>query len=272
MNDSFSFSRLGLLVRKQWMENARFYLISTLALVGLHALVFAIWMVANSGTYSEDFTYAVYMVGLFLAGCVFASNAFSMLGNKDKGIYWLGFPASHLEKLLCTIFFTTILFILAYSASFFLVKSIAVPIIKSYILSHPGHSWQPTGWGRKDNDFPTIMGYLFCTFIAVQALYLMGSVYFTRASFLITTIIGAALIFAFIFYLDRIYQWFLANRYVMWDGLTMRTSYVNGPGTSANRIYHVSEWLRQSILFLLKFGWAPVFWTITYFRLKEKEI
>jgi len=271
MHASFSFSRLAALVRKQWMENARFYLLATLAIIGLNALLFTFW-ISTSNQYEEQTTYVFFYVGLLLAGCIFASSAFSMLGKKEQGMYWLGLPASHLEKLVCTIFYTTIIFTVVYTAAFFLVRSAAYMVIQSIVAHHRDHQWIPVRL-KIENHFLDNFIYFAYAYFAVQAVYLMGSVYFARASFVVTTIIGAVIIFSFIYLMTRVSNHFAPDQ-LMWDGLTMRTINMSDPGGRAfeHRVYHVSDWLGQTVLFLLKFGWAPVFWTIAYFRLKEKEI
>ena len=268
MTSYFSFPRLLQLIRKQGIENGRLYLLSSLALVGMLALVFAFWISVSAPDYHEETTYIIFLFGLFITGSIFASTTFNMLGNKDKGVYWLGLPASHLEKLLCSLFYTTIVFSLVYAASFFLVKAVAVMVVKALVPGHPGYSWAPARPGDK-NSITFVLPYFIYVFYAAQALYLLGSVYFSRFSFIITTIIGAALIFCFVFYLIRLGKMFEnAN----WQFFSV-TSYKRfGLPGSADKMYSVPHLAEQIILFLVKFAWAPVFWIITWYRLKEKEI
>ncbi len=98
MTSSFSFSRLGKLITKQFYENSRLYTFAVLAIVSLLGLIFAFWIVATGPNYNEENTWFIFLIGLFVTGSIFASMSFSMLGSKDKGIYWLGVPATHLGK------------------------------------------------------------------------------------------------------------------------------------------------------------------------------
>src|SRR5687767_9731555 len=107
MSSTFSFSRLGKLIAKQFFENSRFYLFCVLAMFGLQAIVFVLWVGASGPIYYEQVTYIIFIFGLFISGTVFAGMSFNMLGSKDKGIYWLSIPATHLEKLVCTILYST---------------------------------------------------------------------------------------------------------------------------------------------------------------------
>ncbi len=45
-----------------------------------------------------------------------------------------------------------------------------------------------------------------------------------------------------------------------------------GSGDKVDKIFQLSPWINDLAIFLLKYLWIPVFWVVTYFRLKEKEI
>jgi hypothetical protein len=218
--------------------------------------------------------YVILLFGLFITGSIFASTTFSMLGNKDQGVYWLGFPASHLEKLVCSIFYTTIVFSVVYATSFFLVKTAAVAVIKAVVAAHPGYQWEPLDWNHP-NKFFQQFPYFIYAFFAVQALYLLGSVYFSRFSFIITTIIGAVLIFGFVLLLVRISITFeLEHERYIWKFFSASAYNIRPDGSyfDMGREYSISHLAEQILLFFIKFAWAPVFWVITWYRLKEKEI
>ncbi len=151
MTTTFSFPRLLQLIRKQWFENSRLYLFSTLALLGMLGLVIIFWIMSGGKNYSEDNLYIIFLFGLFIAGSVFASMSFSMLGNKEKGTYWLAFPASHLEKLLCMIFYNAIVFTLVYCICFFLVKTLAITYVSALVADDPGvYSLQKISMGKQE--------------------------------------------------------------------------------------------------------------------------
>jgi hypothetical protein len=269
MISSFSFSRLFKLIRKQGIENSRFYLLSTLALIGLLAISFAFWIIGSHHRYLEQDTYIMYLFGLFFAGTIFASISFSMLGEKDKGTYWLVFPASHFEKLCCCLFYTVIVFAIVYTTSFFLVKSIAVAYIKSTVEENGG---EYINWNN-GNGFRKVFPYFIEGFFVIQALYMMGSVYFARYSFIIITILAATVIFCFGWYIVEISNSFDRTLY-NWEIFSVKSYQQTSSGGLENnyKLYSIGDRLINSILFLVKFGIAPVLWTITYFRLREKEI
>jgi hypothetical protein len=264
MSPTFSISRLGKLITKQFFENLRLYTFSVLALFGLLSLAFAFWFSASEPRFLEEGTYVIMIFGLFITGSVFASMAFNMLGNKDKGIYWLSVPATHLEKLICTIFYSTIVFTLVYLLCFYTVKTIVISLLTEYIKTHPGSKYyELTDF---ENGFGGVIKYFIYGYFAVQSLHLLGSVYFKRYSFIITTVVGAVLAFTFAYYLNKL-QYSLHGT---WDitSLKIRDTGIN----DSYRLYSVSPTVNNIIKYMFQFAWAPLFWVVAWFRLKEKEI
>lgn len=261
MSPTFSFSRLGKLIAKQFYENSRLYLISTLALLGLLSLAFTFWITVAGPNYQEEETYFIFLFGLFLAGAIFASMSFNMLGRKDKGIYWLGIPATHLEKLVCTILFSVVLFFIVYCLCFYLVKSIAL----TYLDSRVGAIY--TEMNGSNDGFGSVFKYFLYAYFAVQSLYLLGSVYFSRYSFIVTTVVGALVMFLFIYYITQIDRFMEPDS---WELFTVKRADANVQDSYF--LYSVSPTVVDIIKYAVQFLWVPVFWVATWYRLKEKEI
>ena len=261
MSATFSFSRLGKLIAKQFYENSRLYLISTLALLGLLSLAFTFWITVAGPNYQEEETYFIFLFGLFLAGAIFASMSFNMLGRKDKGIYWLGIPATHLEKLVCTILFSVVLFFIVYCLCFYLVKSIAL----TYLDSRVGAIY--TEMNGSNDGFGSVFKYFLYAYFAVQSLYLLGSVYFSRYSFIVTTVVGALVMFLFVYYITQIDRFMEPDS---WELFTVKRADANVQDSYF--LYSVSPTVVDIIKYAVQFLWVPVFWVATWYRLKEKEI
>ncbi len=271
MNLTFSFSRLLQLVRKQWIENARLYVFATLALAGIIGLIFLFWLNTSNDHFNEEPLFVIFAFGLLIAGGIFASMSFSMLGEKEKGTYWLGLPASHLEKLLCVIFYNLVVFTLVYTACLLLLEKTAVAYAQKLVAGDPlNYHFKPMGW-NDINGFGQVFPFFIYAFFAVQPFYLLGSVYFSRFSFVLTTVAGAALIGIFIgttFYLfDHMHP-----KAFSWNGSSIECLDMDNNGDSVLHRYQLSGIPIDSLSFLIKFIWAPVFWVATWYRLKEKEI
>ena len=249
MNNTLDISRLMRLMRKHWIENFSFYGMAALALFGLLAVVFTIWLAGSSLNYAEGGLYLIYFSGLFIAGCILASTSFSMLGDKAKGGFWLGLPASHLEKFITVICFTTVLFFAVYSACFYILKAIAVAYIHSKIAAHPEWGqFQTIKWDPEGKMFNALL----FGFFALQALYLMGSAFFSKHAFIKTTIIGATILFLLFYYTFKLSEWIVPRN------------------INTGNLMVPSEKQKDILLWILKLVWAPLFWLITWFRLKEK--
>ncbi len=266
MNHIFSLKRLLLLIKKHGIEHAKLYGLSSLALFGIMAFVFLFWFATSGPRYHEEALYGIFLFGLFIAGGVFASMAFQMLSAKDKGIYWLAFPASHLEKLVCAIFYSTIVFFIIYCACFLVLKTIFMSYLESRIAEKLPITISRMNWEQK-NGFGEAFPYFIYAFFAVQALYLLGSVYFSRFAFIKTTIAGALFIFIFILYVKEVSEFLLNN--ASWQGFKI-VEY--NSDYSSSKQYNLSQTVKDTLKFLLCFAWAPIFWVTALFRLKEKEI
>lgn len=264
MSSTFSFSRLGKLITKQLFENARLYIFSVLALIGLLAIIFVFWIFSDGPTYREEATYFIFLLGLFIAGSIFASMSFNMLGSKDKGIYWLSIPATHLEKLICTIFFSTILFTIVYCLCFYLVKTIGISLLQVFLKKHGGTYIEITNF---EQGFGSVFKYFIYGYFAVQALYLLGSVYFSRYSFIVTTVAGAFIAFGFAFYLSQIDD-ILGP--VGWDLISVRKE--DDSIKDGYLLYSISPTAASICKYAFQFAWVPLFWLATWYRLKEKEV
>src|SRR6185312_1083045 len=127
MNQSFDAGRWWLLVAKHWSENSKKYVLAMIAITGLMLLWFVIIMLdsVNRG-FNASMQTSSYYFGLFLGGCLYASILFADLGSKTRGLNFLVVPASHLEKLLCALFYAVFVFFVCYTAAFYMVDFIMV--------------------------------------------------------------------------------------------------------------------------------------------------
>lgn len=264
MNKYFSFNRWWLLVKKQWGENAKMYLLGMLAIAGLMTLGFFLWTIAYNSeqAYEEEVIYLLGITGLFISGTIFSSMAFSNLSQKDKAIHWIGCPATHLEKLLCALFYTVIVFNIFYITCFFAVKSVGF----SLIAADPGNSIDKVNW--EGNKVADMFRYLITIYIAVQSFYLLGSVYFSRYSYIKTTVTGLLLLTLLGLYLGN----FLHKNFLHEGQLWGLTSFKIWGENGAGKIYKLPSWTDVPVKILLVYAWAPVFWIAALLRLREKEI
>ncbi|KIC90709.1 hypothetical protein OI18_22685 [Flavihumibacter solisilvae] len=257
-----------LLVSKQAREMGKFYVLAALAMLGMIILSFIFFFILLDGPhYREQTIYNIYATGLLVGGALFGSIAFTQLAEKEKGMYWLSFPASHAEKMATTILYTSIGFLLVYTASFMLIKWIAVGFVKTYLVGNSGRTYQEAIWHPQQTSL--VFQVMFAAYFGIQALFVLGSVYFGKYSFIKTIIASVVFAGVFIYVMYKSYSVFLPEEY-SWSVIEMKRFF--GPDNIKYEYYSVSKGLRESLIFLVKWAWAPIFWFITWTRLKEKQI
>lgn len=130
MNNTFNLNRFGLLIRKQWLESGKLYLISLGILAGVSIAIYsyACWDIANErsmiGTnynFQMTFRWPLFFVFGTLFLSLAANHYFAPLGQKPKAILELTLPASNLEKFLTGILYSTIFALLSYLLIFYLI-------------------------------------------------------------------------------------------------------------------------------------------------------
>jgi hypothetical protein len=261
MQASFSFTRLGLLIKKQWADHSRLYALAVAAIVGLMAIAFFLWTLPD-GNREVMGTYIILLVTLFLGGSIFASMMFADLSQRTTGIYWLSVPATHAEKMVCAILYSQVFFNAVVLIIFFILQPIALSLVKM----NP-HIQFHSGLAR--DEFRSVVINIAVGYCAMQALFLLGSVYFQRFSFIKTVV--ATLLVAFVF--------FHFLRYVIWPiiphNLNMHkglTDFEVQDDKGFRAMYSLPQWVGTSLKYAFQYIWVPVFWAATYFRLKEKEL
>jgi hypothetical protein len=281
MNQVFDMKRFTMLVAKHWSENSKKYTLGVIAMAGLLIFWYAfVMLLDNSGIIHESMQAATYFVGLTLAGCFYGSILFSDLGSGPKAMNYLIFPASHLEKLLVGLLYAIVFFFIAYTVVFYLVDIPMVKIGNSIAETYYQKTTyrEPAGivnvfwksFGQDNEKAPNPFFIIILAYVAVQSAYILGSIYFTKFSFIKTTI--SLLLFSLIIslFVGKVLNPMLPDR-GYYTGLTsfrvLGTERFDGPFSTVS----LPTWVDNILWFLLKYAFAPLLWIVTYFRFKEKE-
>lgn len=270
-----------MLVAMHWTENRKRYLLAMLAMGGLIAGWYSFLLVMNKfGPLNIFEQYATYYSGLFFVGCLYASTIFSELSGKAQGIHYLSIPASHLEKLLCGILFGVVLFFIAYTIIFYIVD---IPLVNmaNHIIKKEHQHWPGTTqpienivvlnlWNNSWAPIPDKKYHLLLVgYFAIQSAFLLGSVYFTRYSF-IKTIVGLLLFWlVFLLFVVKGVEEHLPSGWRPYD-LVQWIHYTKD--TAQLELVRLPGWMENGLILLIQFSIPWVFWFIAYFRLKEKEV
>ena len=294
MNQLFDAGRWWLLVAKHWSENRKKYTLSLIAIAGLLLLWFFVIIITDRRSIVSELQINTYYSGLFIAGCLYASMLFADLGSKTRGLNYMVVPASHLEKLLCALFYGVVAFFICYTAIFYILDFLMIKTGNAIVYSHwlkshaPGDVFVPQevynvfSSHERHNNEPGFIFYLLLFYFVLQAAFIYGSIYFAKFS-LIKTVISLLLIgLFFTFIIGKVITGILPpgsyhngiTSYVTYtvkklpsdDGIMIYSDAAN------DKLVSIPAWIGDVLLFLLKYAFAPLLWIATYFRLKEKEI
>jgi hypothetical protein len=272
MNQFFSFKRFSLLLSKHWADNKKRYLLSVIAFIGLLVAWFTFTMLVDSRTAMEKgMQMGTYFFSLFAVGSFYANQYFRDLGSRAKGINFLLVPASAFEKILCSLLYTVILFFVVFTSAFYLVDVLMVTIADNFLnVNIPNKEKGLINiFEAASLPFDGESGFnLLLIFFTIQSVFLLGSVYYAKYSFLKTIISGFVvffIVFCFVYFLyDLMPEGEYANGFL--------TSYRIDNQDKDDYLVRIPGWLGQTVYYLLTYGTVPFLWIVTYVRLKEKQV
>ncbi len=275
MNNTFNIQRFGLLLKRQWLEFGKIYLITLAVALGVIVTFYSFSLygfITGDGPLYErslNFREPLFLIFGFLFITVIASSYFAHLGQKPKATIDLMIPASTFEKFLTGIFFTALLSTLSFIIIFYLTDLAFITKLKSMAhmigretfdsetgenikseMSNLSYFFVQNGF---DHKFIPIYGLPFF----VTSIFLLGSIYFNKYHYIKTAI------FTMIF--SGIWTWIMVKSgQTIFDGRIM----IN----DSQREYHNFKGLIELGLFFLILLLTAIFWSITYTRLKEKQV
>lgn len=273
MNQFFSFPRFSLLVAKHWADNKKRYLLSVLAFIGLLVGWYIFTMLVDSRfPMGKGLQMITYFFALFTVGSFYASQYFRELGSRSKGINFLLVPASAFEKVLCSLLYTVILFFIVFTLSFYLVNILGVWIAQNYVSDIPYPADQRGILNVFDaaslHVSPKTTLNILWIYFTIQSVFLLGSVYFEKYSFLKTVIAGFVLFFILFCVVYFLYDMMPEGDYT--NGIL--TSYVVKGSGKDSYMVQLPDWFGQLVYYIFMYGTAPFLYLVTYFRLKEKQV
>lgn len=262
----FSLRRFFLLVRNDLYLNQSLFLISAAAVFGslfifsgLHMYLYT--HMPNSISVPKDFYITAYPLFLFACGAVITAKIFNEVNDEIKGPVWLSLPASMLEKFTSRLFLTTILFIIAMMALFFLTSLISESL--NPLMFGPSHSiFNPFNKEALISASKYFIG---------QSFFLLGAIYFKKNA-LMKTVLSLA-----------VYDIFLGIIVSSGGRILFReTSFVNNFSNPSGILSEIiiknsmvpQDWNIEKNLYYIVFWYllTIVCWGIAYIRLKEAEV
>ncbi|MES2827417.1 MAG: hypothetical protein V4687_04665 [Bacteroidota bacterium] len=274
MNNTFDINRFGLLLRRQWLEFGRIYLILLAVAFGVIATFYTtiLWQaLAHGGHFDSrlNFREPLFLIFGFLFISVIASNYYAHFGQKSRTVVELLIPASTFEKFIAGVFFTAFLTVASFILIFYLTDlgfvaklkdTFGVTELTSSYTNADGMKVAVTD--RMDYFFTVnsknLVPPLFAIPAFVTSIFLLGSIYFNRFHYIKTAVSVMLFTGIWTYLVMNIVDYLTQNRHAKEDSGFIH----NGPGEDTGL------WL----LFLLLFVLTTIIWAITYVRLKEKEV
>lgn len=240
MNTKFSINRLGLLLQRFFIENAQreltFWAISTVVFMFLH----------------ETSMEALY---IFIAGFIFAARSFRAFTYTPTGMHYLLLPATHLEKLLTAIILSTFYFLAAILVTYAIGNPIGT-YLGNLILGYDNTVYYGLFNLGTAETLNMLVG-----FITVQAIFILGSIYFKRNAVGKTILVLIALMFVAVLIEVLLLKILFGTTNLEFHNVNFG---INDSETLFPGIKYFGEVLKYSV--------APFLWIVSYFRLTEKQV
>lgn len=285
MNNTFNIKRFDLAFRKELIENMRRYTLLMITMLGLTTLViilnklnYCMNYINTNGDSYKDSTYLnlsllIYLILAFFAFGIWFSSTFSTsMNSKLKRISYLVTPTSNLEKYFVHWIITTIGFIFTFFIAAWIgdiigvsICSVVYPDVDIQFLDF-SKLFAPLDLDHEKRAAFAIphdyIPFVISAYFLLQSIFLLGSTFWEKMSFLKTFSSLAIIISVF----------FLTCR---WMILLVYGGKINGYANVLNS-YELGDSITeyQAILWVsaIMVIFALIFWILAYFRMKESEI
>jgi hypothetical protein len=260
MNTILDMNRLGLLFKRYFTENKQ----RELTFWGITTVVFTLMHLAGS----REKAISVEMF-LYISGFIFAARTFKAFNFTPSGMHYLLIPATHFEKLTMSIILSTFYYFAMILVTYIIGTVLGTslgnlffemhnpiqfalfqPAIPDFVVN--GHSVYNSG--------PSLLN-IFTAFAGVQAVFMLGSIYFKGNAVGKTMLAIIALVM-----IMGLIELFLLK-------VTFGTYHLNGRmlNISITPEHNMFAGL-ETVGRIFKYALIPFFWVVTYFRLTEKEV
>ena len=254
MNNLLNFKRLVLILKRYFIENKH----SEIMYWGILVLVFTLIHKAESAK-----------IILYVMGFIFAAKQFKLFAYTPGGMHYLLIPATQLEKLASAILLTTVYYFPMFILSYSIGNIVGTTVFNMLFSQSSPVTWEFFNSANAQslgNNFSFLQGNQFLemivTFITIQSVFLLGSIFFRRNP------IGRTMLSLFVLFivLGIIETFFFKGFFGGIASMRNMSSFSFNADNST---------LLSTVGYGFKiFGYLliPFFWTVTYFRLTEKQV
>ena len=260
MNSIFSFQRFGNLMKKQFAEYYKAYLMGAGVLVGLMTLACTFIVDATKEPLGLDSQRDLFNITLMIVGAIFTSASFTDAGEKKQAIYLLTLPATLFEKYLVRWVISYLVFLVVFIVLYYIV------IIPFAGLYH-GSGKETGGIVNivNEHNFEIAMIY----YSLVHSLMFFGAIFFRKIHLIKT----AFSIFGILVVLNAINS-VMIKQMLGLRSIDIRSNMFATLNIQESDGFHSMN-AGPSVELMVNIMWVSitlVLWTAAYFRLKEKQV
>jgi hypothetical protein len=271
MNNTFDFNRFSLLVKRQWVENKKLFLMASFALIGIGILLYSLTSNWNRGDISNAVQVLFFTSGLFFAGTLFTNYVFKDFSDKNSTTHFLMTPSSHLEKLLSGCVYGFIVFPIVFLVIYFAIDYFFVSFANSFHHNLveknliKDSTWKENIWFYEQlSEKPRIfLQPLIGMWFIVQSAMIIGTVMYTRWAYIKTAFISLSFIIALGFLTNYVFDFMIGE---LDEQATAKTH------NFYQLIKPTKDMLMEVTILCLKYVFTPILLLIAYFKLKEKQV
>jgi hypothetical protein len=269
MNNTFDFNRFSLLVKRQWVENKKIFLMAVVILLGLGIVLYSSNMSFITGEVLALQGRMTILIGcFFLTGTFFTNYILKDFANKNDGTNLLLIPASHFEKLLSASSYIFIIFPIIYLLLSYILDTTFVNIGNSIMSSYNSGDVIKNDvknqylllylFNSKTLNLDVLMG----IWLMIQSSIMVGSIHFEGWAYIKTAFTGFILFFSM----------YLIAGFAFETLVTDLAHKVEINSNAYSQIKPTHDMLNNIIFMALKYVFTPILLLIAYFKLKEKQV
>jgi hypothetical protein len=252
MESALNYNRIGLLLKRYFLEN-----------INYEVMLWSILTMIFTFVHQPDFFTTV----LNMSGILYAVRQYKSLTHTANGMHFFMIPAKQTEKLFSTLLLTTVYYFVMTWLVFLLGSLLGGLISKYYLGTTLNINWDvfttvshPYENGIMLTTENNTFWQTFSKFATIQAIFLLGSLYFRKNATLKTIMSLIAIGIGF-----SIIELFLIQQTFGEQSAGLQSFSLSISSNSMSSIY---GWIAQLGGLVL----TPYLWLISYYRLTEREI
>ncbi|MGI4863309.1 MAG: hypothetical protein ACRYFZ_05250 [Janthinobacterium lividum] len=255
MNQHFSLTRFGRLLRKHTTEYLPSYLMSAAVLAGIILVVLGSLTYLTHRPLEREVQIVLFEFGLLAFGAIFTSAIFAAVGNPRGAAPALLLPASHLKKYLVAWLWSLPVFVVLYTAIFLLVNASLLQ------LHSQGQPYEVYDFSRGTREW--LQPLLSYALLHGAALY--GAIYFKRLHFIKTVFLVFGLLLGLLVANRQFLKFLLPGSSPI---VPFGDVWVGEKTQRALFALPIGQWQLTMVVVAL----ALLLWLAAYTRLTEKQV